>query len=80
MVVIQLAPGSRAARFYASLFPNSKVLNAHKLPSGPAESAAFVEFELDGLRFTALDGGPMYKLRPTVSLVVAWESQGEIDH
>ena len=33
-----------------------------------------------GLRFTALDGGPMYKLTPAVSFVVSCESQEEIDH
>ncbi len=48
--------------------------------AGPAEGASLVEFELDGSRFTALDGGPMYKLTPAVSFVVSCESQEEIDH
>ena len=52
----------------------------HPLGAGPAEGAALVEFELEGLRFTALDGGPMYKLTPAVSFVVSCESQEEIDH
>ena len=69
-----------AAQHYVSLFPNSRLLGVHPLPSGPAEGAALVEFELEGLKFTALDGGPMYKLTPAVSFVVSCESQNEIDH
>ena len=69
-----------AARHYVSLFPNSKLLGMHPLGAGPAEGAALVEFELEGLRFTALDGGPMYELTPAVSFVVSCESQEEIDH
>ena len=69
-----------AARHYVSLFPNSSLLGVHHLASGPGEGAALVEFELEGLKFTALDGGPMYKLTPAVSFVVSCESQDEIDH
>ena len=74
----------RAANCYVSILPNSSVLNVHPLPSGPAEGNAFAEFDLNGYRFTALDGGPMYKLTPAVpfvvSFVVSCESQEEIDH
>ena len=69
-----------AARHYVSLFPDSKLLGVNPLPSGPGEGAALVEFELEGLKFTALDGGPMYKLTPAVSFVVSCETQEEIDH
>ena len=69
-----------AARHYVSLFPNSRMLGVQPLGAGPAEGAALVEFELEGLRLTALDGGPMYKLTPAVSFVVSCESQEEIDH
>ena len=69
-----------AARHYVSLFPNSSLLSVSMLPTGPGEGAALVEFELEGMRFTALDGGPMYKLTPAVSFLVACESQEEIDH
>ena len=69
----------KAARLYVSLFPNSRILSVNQLGSGPAEGAALVEFELDGIRFTALDGGPMHKFSPAVSFVVSCESQDEID-
>ena len=70
----------RAARLYVSLFPNSRVLSVNPLGAGPAEGAALVEFELDGQRFTALDGGPMFQFSPAVSFSVSCESQEEIDH
>ena len=69
-----------AARHYVSLFPNSRLLGVNPLPSGPGEGAALVEFQLEGLKFTALDGGPMYQMTPAVSFVVSCESQQEIDH
>ena len=34
-----------AARLYVSLFPKSRMLGVHPLPSGPADGAALVEFE-----------------------------------
>ena len=69
-----------AARRYVSLFPNAAILGVHPLPSGPAEGAALVEFQLEGMKFTALDGGPMYRMTPAVSFAVSCESQEEIDH
>ena len=57
-----------------------ELLGVHPLAAGPAEGAALVEFELEGVKFTALDGGPMYKLTPAVSFVISCESQEEIDH
>lgn len=68
-----------AARFYVSLFPDSRVVNVSAVAAGPAKGGAVVEFELSGQRITALDGGPMFKLSPAVSFVVSCESQEEID-
>ena len=69
-----------AARRYVSLFPNLKLLSVQPLSSGPAEGAALVVFELEGLQFTALDGGPMYKLTPAIPFVVSCDSKDEIGH
>lgn len=50
-----------AAAFYVSIFPNSRQLglmrNSAGIPSGPAGSVLTVSFELDGIKFTALNGG-----------------------
>lgn len=69
-----------AASLYVSLFPNSRILSLSPIPSGPAANAAIVEFELDGARFTAFDGGPMFSFSPAVSFSIACETQEEIDH
>ena len=69
-----------AATFYVSVFPNSRLLSVEKLSGGPAEGSAVVEFEIDGLRFGGVDGGPMYRFTPAVSFSIACESQEEIDY
>ena len=68
-----------AAAFYTGLFPNSRVVNDFELPTGPAEGAAIVEFELDGQWFSAVDGGPGVEYTMAVSFVINCESQGEVD-
>jgi predicted 3-demethylubiquinone-9 3-methyltransferase (glyoxalase superfamily) len=72
-----------AARFYVSLFPNSKIgLISRYGEAGPgtAGSVMTIGFELDGIAFTALNGGPQYKFTEAMSLSVACTDQGEIDH
>ena len=71
-----------AADFYCSIFPNSRKLselrNTGDAP-GPKGGVLTVSFELDGLRFTALNGGPAYQFSPAISFVVRCETQKEID-
>ena len=69
-----------AARFYVSIFDNAKIRHIGDISAGPAEGAAFVEFELDGQRFGAVDGGPMFSFTPAISFVVECETQDEIDY
>ena len=69
-----------AVELYVSLSPNSHVLDVQRLASGPGEGGAIVNFELDGQRMTAFDGGPMFQFTEAVSFVVSCESQDEIDH
>lgn len=68
-----------AAKFYESVFEDSKVLSVAEIPTGPAEGSHVVEFELEGHRFTAFDAGPMFKFTPAISFVVSCDSQEEID-
>jgi predicted 3-demethylubiquinone-9 3-methyltransferase (glyoxalase superfamily) len=71
-----------AADFYCGVFPNSRKLselrNTGDAP-GPKGGVLTVSFELDGLRFTALNGGPVYQFTPAVSFVVRCDTQQEID-
>ncbi len=69
-----------AAEFYVSVFPNSKLLKVEEISAGPAEDNAIVEFEIEGLKFGAVDGGPMFKFTPAISFAVACDSQEEIDY
>jgi predicted 3-demethylubiquinone-9 3-methyltransferase (glyoxalase superfamily) len=71
-----------AAEFYTSLFPNSRITKVARWGEGgpaPKGSVMTVAFELAGQTFTALNGGPHYKLTPAVSLVVSCNTQDEID-
>ncbi len=69
-----------AANFYVSIFGNSKILSVSRVPAGPAAGGAVVEFELEGRKFSAIDGGPMFEFTPAVSFVVSCDSQEEIDY
>ena len=72
----------RAARFYTSIFPNSKivkVLRYSEVGPGPAGSVMTVEFQLEGQSFVALNGGPHFKFTEAISFVVNCETQREVD-
>ena len=71
-----------AVDFYLSVFKNSRRLsemrNTGDTP-GPKESVLVVSFELDGQRFTALNGGPAFHFNESISFVVRCDSQQEVD-
>jgi predicted 3-demethylubiquinone-9 3-methyltransferase (glyoxalase superfamily) len=72
-----------AAKFYVSLFPNSKITSITRYPEGgprPAGMAMTVSFNLDGQDFTALNGGPEYSFDNAVSFVIPTKDQAETDH
>jgi len=71
-----------AAKFYASIFKNSKILSVARYPEGspgPAGSVMTVTFELEGKAFIALNGGPLYKFTEAISFFVNCETQEEVD-
>ena len=76
----------QAADFYVSIFPNSRRVGEVRNTASddprmvPKGSVLTVSFELDGLRFTALNGGPAHKFSDAVSFVVRCENQDEIDN
>jgi predicted 3-demethylubiquinone-9 3-methyltransferase (glyoxalase superfamily) len=71
-----------AVEFYCSIFPNSRRLselrNTGDAP-GPKGGVLTITFELDGLKFTALNGGPAFKFTEAVSFIVRCDSQMEVD-
>ena len=65
------------------MFPNSKITAIARMPAGgPSAPGAVmtVAFELDGDKFTALNGGPHHSFTPAVSFVISCKDQAEVDH
>lgn len=71
-----------AARFYVSIFKNSRITNISRYgDTGPGAkgSVMVVAFELDDQGFAALNGGPQFKFTEAISLQVNCETQAEVD-
>jgi predicted 3-demethylubiquinone-9 3-methyltransferase (glyoxalase superfamily) len=72
-----------AVNAYVSIFKNSKIISTARYGEagpGPKGSVMTMRFELDGLEFVALNGGPHFTFTPAVSFVVNCETQAEVDH
>jgi predicted 3-demethylubiquinone-9 3-methyltransferase (glyoxalase superfamily) len=75
-----------AVNFYASVFNKSKIKDVTrygeagaKVAGRPKGSVVTVTFELEGQEFMALNGGPVFKFSPAISLMVHCETQEEVD-
>jgi predicted 3-demethylubiquinone-9 3-methyltransferase (glyoxalase superfamily) len=75
-----------AARFYTGIFPNSRITTVtrysdvgQEIHGRPPGSVMVVAYELDGVPFTALNGGPHFRFNEAVSLMVNCRDQAEID-
>jgi predicted 3-demethylubiquinone-9 3-methyltransferase (glyoxalase superfamily) len=71
-----------AMKFYVSIFKNSKAGKVSRYGDGgpgPKGSVMTVEFELEGQKFVALNGGPHFTFSPAISFVVNCETQQEVD-
>jgi predicted 3-demethylubiquinone-9 3-methyltransferase (glyoxalase superfamily) len=71
-----------ATSFYASVFKGSKINKVVRYGDagpGPEGTVMTVDFELEGQRFTALNGGPLFKFNESVSFLISCASQGEVD-
>ena len=73
----------QAARYYASIFPDSRVDRVTAMqsesPSGPPGSVKVVDFTLLGQHFQAMTAGPHHDFNDAVSIVVECDDQAEID-
>lgn len=80
-----------AVGFYVSVFPNSKIHNTSYYPNSAEEGLAdfqlhlagqplSIDYELDGVRFTAINAGPEFKFNESVSFSVECKDQEEIDY
>jgi predicted 3-demethylubiquinone-9 3-methyltransferase (glyoxalase superfamily) len=76
-----------AAQFYTSIFADSEIgqitrygkegFEFHGKPEGTAMT---VDFRLNQMKFTALNGGPQFKFNEAVSIIIQCDTQAEIDH
>ncbi|MDH4564083.1 VOC family protein [Pseudomonas sp. BN411] len=76
-----------AANFYVGIFPNSKITTMSRYGEAGRDvhgrepgSVLTVDFELDGQRFTALNGGPIFKFNEAVSFQIHCDDQEELDY
>jgi predicted 3-demethylubiquinone-9 3-methyltransferase (glyoxalase superfamily) len=76
-----------AAKFYTSIFPNSKITSVNRYTEVGKEfhgkepgSVMTVVFELDGTPFTGLNGGPIFTFNESISFQISCDTQEEIDH
>jgi predicted 3-demethylubiquinone-9 3-methyltransferase (glyoxalase superfamily) len=76
-----------AANFYTSIFKNSKIGNisrygkeGYEIHKREAGTVLTIDFELEGQRFTGLNGGPVFKFNEAISFVVQCNTQKEVDY
>ena len=71
-----------AAKFYTSIFKNSKLGTVRRYASGapaPAGSVMSVEFQIEGREYVAFNGGPQFPFTPAISFFVDCATQEEVD-
>ena len=73
-----------AARFYVSVFPDSRIDGVHRAPgdypSGQQGAVLLVEFTLMGQPFVGLNGGPMFQFNEAISFQIPVRTQDEVEH
>ena len=72
-----------AAEFYTSVFKDGRVLNkTHYTEGAPREAGMVmtVDWEVNGVRFTGINGGPDFKFNEAVSFLISCEDQDEVDY
>ena len=76
-----------AVNFYTSLFKNSKIGRTFRYTQEAAEktgrpvgSALTIEFEIEGQKFVALNGGPLFKFNESISFLINCETQEEVNY
>ena len=68
-----------AVTFYVSVFDNARILDVAVMEDTPSGDAEMLSFQLEGQLFNAISGGPIFKLNPSISLMVACSTVEEVD-
>jgi predicted 3-demethylubiquinone-9 3-methyltransferase (glyoxalase superfamily) len=72
-----------AAEYYVSVFRDGRILNkSHYTEGAPREAGMVmtVEWEVNGMRFTGINGGPEFKFNESVSFLISCDDQDEVDY
>jgi predicted 3-demethylubiquinone-9 3-methyltransferase (glyoxalase superfamily) len=69
-----------AARFYTSVFKDSRIRSITQLHDTPSGTVDIVNFELLGQEFMAISAGPLFKFNESISFIVKCDTQEEIDY
>jgi len=76
-----------AAKYYTSIFPNSSMgrisrygKEGYEIHQMPAGTVLTVDFTLDGQKFSALNGGPLFTFNESISFIVSCKDQQELDY
>ena len=76
-----------AAQFYVGIFPNSRIVATSRygeagkeIHGQPPGRVMMVSFEVEGQSFSAINGGPVFRLSPAISFQITCEDQQEVDH
>jgi predicted 3-demethylubiquinone-9 3-methyltransferase (glyoxalase superfamily) len=76
-----------AAKFYTSIFKDGKIgdkmyygKEGQEFHGHPEGSVMTIDFEVNGQKFTALNGGPLFKFNEAISIMVTCEDQKEVDY
>ena len=79
--------GEEAAKFYTSIFKDSKIgdvtrygKEGYEIHGREEGTVMTVEFEIEGQKFLALNGGPIFKFNEAISFQVYCETQEEVDY
>ena len=70
----------KAAEFYVSIFPGSKITQVNTINNTPSGTVEIVSFELSEQSFMAIGAGPLFKFNESVSFIVHCDTQEEIDY
>ncbi len=71
---------SEAAKFYAAVFKDSKILTPEKYEGTPSGEIEIITIELFGQQFTLMGAGPEFKFNEAVSFIIDCDGQEEVDY
>lgn len=69
-----------AAKFYTTVFDHSEIIRKQEFKDTPSGDAQSVSFRLENLTFSAINGGPFFKINPSISIMVSLSEASEVNN